>query len=215
MPSVGKLTFALILAGAAILVLVVSASGGTPSRGGHASCLPQGAHTLAADDVAVVFSWHGSIYGCPAATGTRENLGGAGVCNVPGGRVGPVKLARATVAYGLETCGVDTGSSQVVVRNLTSAKRLADLIAGTLPRLPESFVSVAALVLRRGGALAWIARDASIVGQHPPTYEVHRYTAGKSSLLDSGPAIDPASLRLAGRRMTWRHGSATRSSTLP
>jgi hypothetical protein len=214
MRRVGKLIFALMLAGAAILVLVVSASGGTPSGGGHASCLPQGARTLAADDVAVVFSWHGSIYGCLAATGARANLGGAGVCNVPGGRVGPVKLARATVAYGIERCGVDTGSSEIVVRSLASAKRPADLVAGTLPRLPESFVSVASLVLRRGGALAWIARDASIVGQHPPTYEVHRYAAGKSSLLDSGPAIDPASLRLAGRRVTWRDGSATRSASL-
>jgi hypothetical protein len=214
MRRLGLVISSSLLAGAAILVLVVSASAGTPSGGGHASCLPQGAHTLAGDNVAVVFSWHGSIYGCLAATGARENLGGARVCNVPRGRVGPVKLVRAIVAYGLETCGVDAGSSDVVVRNLTTARRLADPVAGTLPRGPESFVSVTSLALRGDGAVGWIARDDSLVGQRPTTYEVHSFTAGKASLLDSGTSIAPGSLRLAGARMTWRHGSATRSATL-
>ena len=32
--------------------------------------------------------------------------------------------------------------------------------------------------------------------------------------LDTGRSIDPASLRLSGDRLTWRHGKARRHSTL-
>jgi hypothetical protein len=212
-----------LLASTAILVLAVWASvatpsgadqGGLPSGAGQGACLPQNAQTLAADHAARVFSWHGSVYGCLEATGTRLKLGGAGICNLPPGRAGPVRLSGAIVAYGLESCGVDTGSSLVVVRNLATTTRTAEVSAGTLPLGPESYVSVASLVLRHNGHVGWIATDSSLVGQHPTTYEVHRFTAGKSSLLDSGTAIHPGSLRLAGARMTWQNGTQKRSASL-
>lgn len=223
MRRVREVISASLLAGTAVVALAVSASASTPSGVGHAACLPRGAHTLAADRVAVAFSWHGSVWGCLAATGERRNLAGAGFCNRAPGRAAPVRLAGEVVVYGLASCGVDTGSSTVVVLDLATGKRLADLTASTLPIGPESYVSVESLVLRADGAVGWIAHIASLVGRQGVPYEVHRFSGGepslldsggKPSLLDSGPAIRPASLRLAGSTMTWRDGNSTRSASL-
>ncbi|MDQ6806542.1 MAG: hypothetical protein M3065_16605, partial [Actinomycetota bacterium] len=192
----------------------VWASAATPSVTVPPSCLPVGATTLAADRGAVAFSWHGSVYACLAATGARTKLGSATVCNVRPGRVAPVRLVGKFVAYGLASCGVDTGSSDVVIRNLVTGKRLADLTAGTVPRLPESFVLVGSLVLKGDSAAGWIAVDESLVRTRPSSYEVHRFTGGKSFLLDSGVTIDPSSLQLVGSRMTWQDGTQTRSTKL-
>jgi hypothetical protein len=199
---------------AVMLVLAACATAASASAAGQSRCRPPGAHTLAADRTARVFSWHRTVYGCIKATGKRRNLGGAGFCNLPAGRVAPVRLAGDLVAYGVETCGVDTGSSTVVVRNLATGRRLADLPAFMLSLGAESFVSVQALVLRHDGAVGWIAGGQSIVSHGPPSYEVHRFEGGTSSLLESGTAISPSSLRLAGSRMTWRDGGVTHSATL-
>ncbi|MDQ6776084.1 MAG: hypothetical protein M3071_07670 [Actinomycetota bacterium] len=214
MPRLGKVISTSLLACTATLVLAVWASAAPPSAAARASCLPQGALTLAADRTAQVFSWHGSVYGCLDATGARQKLGGAAVCNLPPGHVAPVRLVGAIVAYGLEHCGVDTGSSTLVVRNLASARRPENLTAGTLRLGPETFVLVQSLVLRGDGAVGWIAVDESLVRTRRSTYEVHRFTGAKSSLLDSGTGIDPSSLRLVGSRMTWRDGTKARSASL-
>jgi hypothetical protein len=214
MRPVGKVSSSLLLVSAAIIVLAAAAGAATPPNPSRATCLPPGAHTLAADRAVRVFSWHGAVYGCVMATGARQKLGGATVCNLPPGRVAPVRVTRDIVAFGLESCGVDTGSSAIVVRNLAIGTRLADVPAATLALGPESYVSVVSLVLRGDGAVGWIARDNSLVGKRPTTYEVHRFIRGKSSRLGSGTAIDPGSLRLVGARMTWRDGSARRSAGL-
>jgi hypothetical protein len=221
MPRLGKVISASLRAGAAIVVLAVCAGTATPSAADSArvgrslgSCRAQGAATLAADRVAVVFSSHGSVYACLQATGARRKLGSAGVCNLAPGRVAPVRLAGEIVAYGLARCGVDTGSSSIVVRDLVTGKRLANVPAGTIARGPESYVLVESLVLTGGGGVGWIAVDESLVRTRPSIYEVHRFMGAKSALLDHGSAIDPASLRLAGSRMTWRNGQTMRSARL-
>ena len=204
----------MLLLVSALMFTAAACAAGVPSeRADQQSCRPAGAHTLAADRAARVYSLSGAVYACLEATGRRQKLGGAGVCNLPAGRVGPVRLAGARVAYGLETCGVDTASSSVLVRGLAGGGQPTDLTAATLPLRAESFVSVAALVLRGDGAVGWIAGVDSVVS-HGETYEVHRFEHGKSTLLDSGAAIRASSLRLVRARMTWRDGSATRSARL-
>jgi hypothetical protein len=195
-----------------------SSGSGTSAAAAGAGCLRSGGRTLAADRSARVFSMRGYVYACVNATGRSVRLGGAGFCNRPAARVAPVGLAGNVVAYGLQTCGVDTAQSAVVVRDLGSDRRLADLPASTLPLRPESFVSVRSLVLRSDGSVGWIAAVDSIVGGAHTSYEVHRFSGGAGALLDAGASIDPSSLRLAGGRLsgrlTWRDGSVVRSSPL-
>lgn len=214
MRLVDRLISASLLTVTAVFALVACAWAGTPSGGGNTGCRPSGSRTLATDHGARAFSWHGSVYGCVDSTGQLRKLGGAGFCNLPAGHVAPVSLAGDLVAYGVESCGVDTGSAAVVVRNLATGRRLVDVPAMTRSLGPESYASVEALVLRRNGAVGWIAGGQSIVTHRPRSYEVHRYEGGKGSLLESGTAISPSSLQLAGSQMTWQDAGVTRSAGL-
>jgi hypothetical protein len=127
--------------------------------------------------------------------------------------VQPVAVAGEVAAYGLERCGVDTGSSAVVVRRLTNGRRLKSAPATTKPVGPESYVTVRSLVVKADGAAAWIALASSLLA-HRQEIEVHTSDKHGQRLLDSGGGIDPASLRLRGSKLTWTHGGARRSATL-
>jgi hypothetical protein len=146
------------------------------------------------------------VYGCTGAKQYR--LGNATNCP-RAALVRPVTVAGAVAAYGLEQCGVDTGSTEVIVRSLSSGKQLSADAATTGLQRPESYQAVGSLVLKGDGAVAWIAEAHSIVGGGQ-LIEVHRH----GRLLDSGPAIALGSLRLRGSRLSWRHGSKIRTSTL-
>ena len=116
-------------------------------------------------------------------------------------------------AYALQRCGVDTATTLVIVRRLSDGKQLRS-VAATSTGLPEGFQSVRSLALKSDGAVAWIGFDSSVVG-HRRLIEVHKADANRAAVtLDSGPAIGPASLRLNGSRLSWTHGTATRSATL-
>jgi hypothetical protein len=122
-------------------------------------------------------------------------------------------LVGVLAGYGLETCGVDTGTSEVVVRRLSDGRKLKTLAAFTGTVGPESFQEVRSIVLRSDGAIAWIAQANSIIRRSQAT-EVHRADRRGQATLDSGAAVRPTSLRLHGTRITWRDGTATRSATL-
>jgi hypothetical protein len=61
--------------------------------------------------------------------------------------------------------------------------------------------------------VAWIGTEHSIVG-HGSAIEVHAAGAGGDRVLDSGPKIDPASLRLHGSQLSWVDGRGIRHATL-
>jgi hypothetical protein len=153
-----------------------------------------------------------AAYGCSSRTGRVTRLGSTGFC-VGSQRIAPVTVIGELTAYGLETCGVDTGSSQIVVRRLSDARVLLTDPATTNPLGPESYSSVSSLVMRPDGAVAWIGVGNSII-HHSHDVEVHKATPASQSMLDSGASIEPSSLRLNGARLTWRHGSATRTASL-
>ena len=116
-------------------------------------------------------------------------------------------------AYALQRCGVDTGATLVIVRRLSDGKQLRSF-AATSTGLPEGFQSVRSLALKSDGAVAWIGLVSSVVGRRR-VIEVHKADANRAAVtLDSGPAVDPGSLRLHGSRLSWTHGTATRSATL-
>src|ERR1035437_5494170 len=176
-----------------------------------ARCGPASARTLAADARARVYSLQGSVYGC-AGPGHRYRLGGVGNC-ISAHRVDPVTVAGVLAAYGLTSCGVDLGTTSVIVRRLSDGRRLVDDGANSLPLGAESYQSVDSLVLRAGGAGAWIAVGSSIVG-HTRVVEVHVQDGTGNHLLDSGAAVRTGSLRLRGVKLTWLHGRKLHSATL-
>ncbi len=182
-------------------------------------CGPVGAPTLASGSQARVYSRHGEVYGCSFVHGRSFRLGST-ARSLHESRVQPIVVAGADVAYGLASFGVDTVNATVVVRRLTDGKQLVDLSA-TRSGVVEGFESVTSLALTRSGAVAWIGVARSIVA-HRQVIEVHAADATASAsgsasgdrLLDSGPQVAPASLRLHGSTLTWQHGSATRHATL-
>jgi hypothetical protein len=124
-----------------------------------------------------------------------------------------VAVAGSFAAYALTSFGVDTVTTVVVVRNLSSGKRLRD-VAATTKVLPESFQTVDGIVVKADGAVAWISSVSSVFSHGSATVEVHRADSRGATLLDSGRAIDPRSLRLSGATLSWRDGSSARKATL-
>jgi hypothetical protein len=181
------------------------------STAGAARCGPASAKTLAADGRVRVYSLRQDVYGCSAARGRSFRLGHASRA-LAQSRVGPVAVAGDLAAYGLQSFGVDTVSASVVVRRLTDGTVVKDLRA-TRAVSAEASESIGSVAVLASGTVAWIGSEHSIVG-HRSAIEVHSAGAGGDQILDSGPNIDPASLRLHGSRLTWVDGGATRHATL-
>jgi hypothetical protein len=127
--------------------------------------------------------------------------------------VAPFALAATVVAYGLERCGIDTGSAVVIVKRLSTGRQLRSLPATTGALSPESYQHVGSLAVRADGSVAWIGVATSII-RHSQTIEVHRADGRGIAELDSGLAIDPRSLRLHGTTVSWRHADLLRAATL-
>jgi hypothetical protein len=199
---------------AAALAVAGAAAASSSTPGAAAGCAPPGSHVLSSSEAGQAYSLHKVVYGCSDRTGLSTRLGRAEQC-VGTQRAGPVIVAGELVAYGLETCGVDTGSTSVVVLRLSDGKQQTSDAATTLPvLLPESYENVDSLFLKPDGAVAWIAVRSSITGHGGTDVEVHKVDRHGQRLLDSGSSIHPYSLRLQGSKLTWKHGHKTRSAAL-
>lgn len=122
-------------------------------------------------------------------------------------------VAGDLVAYGLADFGVDTVRATVVMRRLTDGRQLRQLSA-TRAVGAEALVSVGSVVVMANGAVAWIGSEHSIAAGRRGAIEVHAAGSGGDRVLDSGPGIEPTSLRLHGSRLSWVDGGATRRATL-
>jgi hypothetical protein len=153
-----------------------------------------------------------TVYGCSLPARRSFRLGTRVIFSHS--HLDHVAVAGRMVAYGLTAFGVDTGRTNVLVRRLSDGRLLASFSATDLGFV-ESFSTVGSIVVKSDGAVAWIGHTSSIVGRGRGT-EVFEATVSASSptRLDSGNAIDPASLRLDGSTLTWRHGGAARHATL-
>lgn len=75
---------------------------------------------------------------------------------------------------------------------------------------------IATVVLRSNGSIAWGEHDLD------PRYEdereslgvIYRHTRRGTTRLDRSHVVDPESLRLTGRKLSWRHGGTLRRATL-
>jgi hypothetical protein len=212
-----------VRAGIVAAVAVLTACGSSATSSGTSlpppRCGPVDAPTLASSSEARVYSSHGSVYGC-SFVGHRAFRLGTTARSIHESRVEPVVVAGDAAAYGLVSFGVDTVSASVVVRRLTDGKQLANF-AVTRSAVPEGVESVRSLALKSNGAVGWIGLAHSIVGGRE-VIEVHAVDAPASPparasanrLLDSGAQVAPASLRLHGSTLTWKHGAATRHAAL-
>lgn len=172
-----------------------------------ARCGPTKARTLAASSGARVYAQGNVAYACAASNGRRVGLGMTGVCGV-----GPFASGGDLVAYAAESCGIDFGTSTVVVlrpsdrRELLSRSALVGNGTGV-----ESHVTVGSLVVNRSGAAAWIMVDRS-AGSVLTMLRVIEDHGRSVRVLAAGLKIDPRSLRLHGAKLTWRAGGATHSA---
>jgi hypothetical protein len=173
-------------------------------------CGATGAKRLAHSADAVVYSRRGTAYACAFGVGKSYKLGATKLC-IGTSLAGPFALAGTVVAYGLESCGVDTSSTEVVVKRLTTGEQVhRDPMVST--GLVEQHGSPTALAVERDGSDAWIGVERSITGRQ--LIEVHRHDGRGPALLDSGDSVQPASLALHGSHLSWRHGTQTRDATL-
>ena len=199
----------------ALLVGVVGSApaliGTASSTAAVAPCGPVAARTLAADKVARVYTVGNSVYGCALGGKHPFKLGQRRTC-IMASQVTTVAVAGRLAAYGLASCGVDTGSTLVIVRRLDDGVQLHTFVA-TSPAGPESYQSVDSLVCKADGAVAWIGTGSSLVGSRK-LIEVRKGDRQGAALLDSGPAIDASSLRLHRSQLSWTHGGQTRTATL-
>jgi hypothetical protein len=210
----------------AVLALLVGALAiGPPAavpRAGASSggaCRPAGARTITSDSRVRVYSLAGRgpfvrvAYACLFGRGRTVALGARGVPQV---RVGPVALAGTLLVFASSTMGIDTSSASVEELDLSAGQpRLSSWAAATPPTRPESFSSVTDLRITGRGSVAWIARLSGIT-QPVPVFEVHtRLRPRAASLLASGPAVMPESLRLAGGRVSWLNAGQSQSAALP
>ena len=118
------------------------------------------------------------------------------------------------MAYGFTRFGIDTITATVVVRDLSDGKQLRTEPATTRPLGPEFFESVASIVVKPDGAVAWIGEGGSVISGGRSDIEVDKADAHGLALLDSGTGIADRSLRLHGSALTWRHGGHAHSASL-
>jgi len=218
---------------AAALLVPASAEAGTS----QVTCAKKSSRTVQAGKQARVF-FYGFFYGCLYRTDQRFYLGG-GDCRDRQGKVAYLRLAGAHVAYRTTQCFLESGYTSITVASLRDGRKryLGPYLALPPPSVPcmpgqcrvipgavGFHNDLTALKLKPNGSVAWIGRQR---GRYKPTnpfedvfythYEVRKAEgAGESVLLDSGPDIDPGSLRLQGGGSTiyWTKGGVESSAPL-
>jgi len=144
--------------------------------------------------------------------------GGEAVC----GGINEEALAGTMVAYqeaGDFLRGEDLLGSTgfVVVRSLRTGKIVHRAPTGSPPVPRKGFVGVGAvttIVVGETGSVGWIVlnRERSKPGSR--YYEVHSIDRGGRRLLASGLSIQPNSLRLRGRVLSWKEAGRRRAGVL-
>lgn len=182
-------------------------------------CRPADSKTIVKSTRARVFRRHGLVYGClfrrnRAVALTTDDGYGKDFLRPPTPR-----LAGRFVAYTYYWEGAAEGYGYAVrVTDLrTGDTNLTDFDSSD-NRNPSEVV-VNKLIVTGGGSLAWgwtLKYDARVVLEIRKLKPGHSETVVlESAPLDSGPDVDPASLRRAGATIYWKHGTEERSAQLP
>jgi hypothetical protein len=205
----------LLALSAIVCSLAACGSSSAASSAGTATvqCGPAARHTVAHSSQARVYVSGSSLYGCANGGHRPIRLGSTGGC-LGGTSVGPTAVAGRLVAYAARRCGVDTSSSQVVVRRLTDGHQLSSHNAMRGSIGPESQQSVGSIVVTGGGKVAWIASSFSI-GTHRHSNQVIAVSGRTVKVIDSGAGIVAGSLQLHNGTLSWMRDGARRTAALP
>lgn len=119
------------------------------------------------------------------------------------------------VAYTYSAMGVDTGETGIASVDVASRRRLLTTpnVAGFTDACVIEFREIKDLVVTDHGSIAWILR----VGHHCKTVTFQVYDASMASgpaLLDEGLGIEPASLRVSARAVSWETDGERRYARL-
>src|SRR5437763_15651522 len=124
-----------------------------------------GARALATSRSVRVFRNREFVYAC-LNTGEGFRLGRSGHCDQPNREgIGQIALADRVLAFGLETCGVDTGSTNLIVTRLGDHTQITTFSPTLGDTGPESHYSIDSLVVTLGRTVAWIGSGSGIPGK--------------------------------------------------
>jgi hypothetical protein len=197
-----------------------------------ARCLPTSKRSWIVRRNASAVVWYGkdgTLYGCLWRVGRRLPIG---FVQPPDNIVAHVQLAGDFVAYELDSTGSSSAAGWLIeTYNLRTRESVLEEPTG-----PAEYDTgargdgpVTALVLDSHGDIAWINTNgvetvaADLVTGPPittpqprPLYELWKVvgTGTPETRLDSGPGIDPVSLRLIGNTLTWKNKGTTRTNLL-
>ncbi|MGN6215663.1 MAG: hypothetical protein ACTHN7_01725 [Solirubrobacterales bacterium] len=122
-------------------------------------------------------------------------------------------ISAPFAAYSTRFQGVDFNRVWVVVRNLRNGE-VVD-IAEASPRVGvEPVSSVTDLAVASSAAVAWISKGQSLAGGGPNSEVALSAPGQPTEILEEGD-IDPTSLELHGKRLTWTSEGVQHSAEMP
>jgi hypothetical protein len=208
---------------AATLALLTAAGTAVATAAGSvrrkpAPCPPPHARVLAHDrDVRVWSSGGlgGTIVACDARRRTALTLTSPARHLPFRSSASGFRLAGDVVGYVRTTFGVDSGSSRLVIADVAARRWLREVPAGGY--VDAGLISreaVEALIVTTRGSAAWIT-SRSERGVAGPSAVHLAARAGPVLLLDEGPGIEPASLRLEGATLSFDDGGVRHTHAMP
>ncbi len=215
-----QIACAVVLAATLVAGAIATRTGAAATPAHSPTCDPHGAHVLAQNRQARVYTRMAKrasegIYACLRRTGRTVTIARPGRRALRGFAVEHITLAGAMVAYTSSTHGVDTGDTSIEVLNVAHGHVVLRVpqAAGFVNACVIQFRRITDLLVTARGSIAWILEK----GSHCKTTTLQVYSAqvsGAPILLDEGPTIASESLRLHDRAVSWEDGGRIVSARL-
>jgi hypothetical protein len=204
----------------------IAASGAGARPLGHERCLPRRAHAVAEDREVRVYSMeatymvgayrysHEVTYACLLRSGTAMKLTEPHHHRPASSKL--VALDGTMAAYTYSDVGVDTSSTEIVSANVAARRVMLTVpnAAGFVDACVISLRELKDLAVTDHGSVTWILRTGQ--GCQTQTFQVYdASTSSEPTLLDEGLGIDPESLLVSNRSVSWEDGGRRRYALLP